>query len=129
MTFEPEMTPSPCLRNLSSAGRVEIFDASRRRVLHGELEPVGSAIGATLKSAQLTGANRNAVGKEVEVTRRGDGLLVQELEIDVNGLASEGLFSVLIDGEPAGVFRTDLSGGAELEHYGRVNDLPTRSGD
>jgi hypothetical protein len=51
------------------------------------------------------------------------------LEIDVDGLARNAIFSVLVDGVETGVFQTNAYGGAELERYGRVTELSARAAD
>lgn len=58
-----------------------------------------------------------------------DGALVQELEIDVDGLRGHSEFFVIVDGVHAGILRTDGYGGGELERYGRVAELSARLGD
>lgn len=117
------------LRDLSGSTIVEILDATRRSVLRGELQHVETSSGEILKSAQLIGEDGNAVGKaEVEIVAQPNGARVQELEVDVDGLAVNAPFIVLVDGEPAGGFWTDAHGGAELERYGRIAPV-VRSSD
>ena len=65
---------------------------------------------------------------EIELTRHGNGILVQEFEVDVAGLSTGALVRVLVDGERVGAFRTDSRGTAEFEQYGRVAGRSAKSG-
>jgi hypothetical protein len=118
------------LRNLSTATRIEIHDRASQRVLFGEFRPhpLGASTEA-VQSAPLMASVGDAVGRaEIELVRHPNGALVQELEVDVAGLVANASFDVTIDGEWIGTFQTDHSGIAELEQFGRVNDVP-KSGD
>jgi hypothetical protein len=109
------------LADLSGAASVEILDASNRPMLHGLFQVYPAQTADLLKAAQLVASEGVAVGKvEIELVRHPNGVLVQELEVDVDGLPGEAVFSVVIDGTAAGGFRTDISGAAEFERYGRV---------
>lgn len=116
------------LRNLSMAAAIEIRDASSRRVMRGEFQELVTQTADRRRAAQLLSDDESSVGKaEVEVTRLANGVLVQELEVDVDGLARNATYSVLVDGVVTGVFRTNPFGGAELERYGRVPELSARA--
>jgi hypothetical protein len=129
-TVEPAATSREKWRDLSGASIVEIMDGSRRSVLRGELQLVSTAQGDVLKSAQLVSDEGEAVGKaEIELVRQSNGVLVQELEVDVDGLPGDSLFTLQVDGQATGRFRTDSRGGAELEQYGRVQMTTVRAGD
>jgi hypothetical protein len=118
------------LRNLSTASVIEIRDVSRRNVLRGEFRVQSTLHADQLRVARLISDDDTGVGvAEIELTRHPNGVLVQELEIDVDGLRDHAEFSVVVDGVPAGTFRTDGYGGGELERYGRVAELSARLGD
>jgi hypothetical protein len=126
---DPGPATSWRLRNLSTASVIEIRDISRRSVLRGEFRVHATSYADQLKVARLISDDDAGVGvAEIELTRHPNGVLVQELEIDVDGLREHADFSVLVDGVPAGTFRTDSAGGGELERYGRVAELSARLG-
>lgn len=129
-SVEPTEARRERWRDLSMASVVEVRDGSRS-VLRGELQQSLATPGTRdlLKVAQLTSDEDDAVGKaEIELVRQANGVLVQELEVDVDGLASHALYTVYVDGRAAGAFRTNGRGGAELEQYGRVHPMMAARG-
>jgi hypothetical protein len=118
------------LGNLSSSAVVEIRDVSSSRVLSGQFLPRASAVHETLRVALLVAGTGSAVGSaEIELNRHPNGTLVQEVEIDVEGLAPNAVYDVVVDGLAIGALSTDGRGAAEFERFGRVGDVPVRSGD
>lgn len=113
------------VRNLSNAGRIEIRDRAKQRVLYGEFRSTAPATSTDVAhAAQLMAASGDAVGRaEIELAHHPNGALVQELEVDVAGLLANAIFDVAIDGEWIGAFMTDRDGNAELERFGRVGEL------
>ena len=82
------------------------------------------------KSGQLVAMAGDAVGKaEIEVTRQSSGDLVQEIEIDIGGLAADTHFEVFVDGARVGAIRTDAHGAGELEHYGKIRSAASQASD
>jgi hypothetical protein len=127
---KPNAGPSQRLRNLSQASIVEVRDGLGRGVLRGHFQARAAQPGDELRAAHLVSDNDLTVGKaEIELTRHPNGALVQELEVDVNGLDRDSLFTVVVDGVTSGTFRTDPFGGGELELYGRVPDVRARTAD
>jgi len=117
-------------RNLSDAVVIEIHDGVSQRVLRGEFRAQASVSGSVIRAATLAGENDNAVGTaEIELSRHPSGALVQELEVDVDGLTSNASFDVLIDGQRVGAFDTDPRGAAELERFGRVAEARVKAAD
>ena len=87
-------------------------------MLRGELRSFTAVTSYLLKAAPLMSPEGDAVGHaEIELTRHGNGILVQEFEVDVAGLSTGALVRVLVDGERVGAFRTDSRGTAEFEQY------------
>jgi hypothetical protein len=112
------------LNDLSAARTVEIRDDVERTVLRGDMQPVPSLAGQILKASQLVAMAGDAVGKaEVELTRQANGDLVQEVEIDIAGLAADAHFAVFVDGARVGAIRTDAHGAGEMEHYGKIRSI------
>lgn len=107
--------------DLSSASVVEIRDVSRRPLLEGRFELSSTTSASVLKTAQLLAEEGEGVGKvEIELVRHPNGAMVQELEVDVDGLPTQAAFAVLVDGVHTGWLRTDALGAGEFERYGRV---------
>jgi hypothetical protein len=127
---DPVETTPERLRNLSTASVIEIRDVLSRSVLRGEFQGRSTPHAEQLKIARLVSDDDAGVGvAEIELTRHPNGALVQELEIDVDGLRGHSEFFVIVDGVHAGILRTDGYGGGELERYGRVAELSARLGD
>src|SRR5262245_18142912 len=77
----------PPLRSLANAIRIEIHDRSTQRVLYGEFRSQPGTSSESAQSAQLMASLGDAVGRaEIELVRHPNGVLVQELEVDVAGL-------------------------------------------
>jgi hypothetical protein len=120
----------PRIGNLSSALVVEIHDRASRRVLYGEFRPYASAVHEAVRVAPLMAFQGEAVGSaEIELIRHPNGTLVQELEIDVEGLSPHHVFDVVVDGQRVGPLSTDSRGAAEFERFGRVAEAAVRTGD
>jgi hypothetical protein len=121
--------PEPRIGNLSSALVVEIHDRASRRVLYGEFRPVASTVHEAARSAPLMAVEGEAVGSaEIELVRHPNGTLVQELEIDVEGLSPYRDFDVVVDGQRVGPLSTDGRGAGEFERFGRVAEVAARVG-
>ena len=119
---------TPRLNDLSAAKTVEIRDDVERTVLRGDMQPVVSITGQILKAGQLVATVGDAVGKaEFEVTRQANGDLVQEVEIDIGGLAADTHFAVFVDGARVGAIRTDTQGAGEMEHYGKIKSAASQA--
>lgn len=117
------------LDDLSAAKTVEIRDDVERTVLRGDMQPLASLTGI-LKAGQLVASAGDAVGKaEIELTRQANGDLVQELEIDIGGLAADTHFAVFVDGAHVGAIRTDAHGAGEMEHYGKIKSAASQTTD
>jgi hypothetical protein len=118
------------LHNLSTSTTIQIRDRARREVLRGEFRQLASTTSDLLKVGHLLSSHGSAIGSaEVELTRYGNGVLVQEFEIDVDGLTANAAFDVLVDGRTVATFVTDADGAAEMDRFGRVPDTLARSGD
>jgi hypothetical protein len=120
----------PRLNDLSAAKTVEIRDDVERTVLRGDMQPIASVTGQILKAGQLVAMTGDAVGKaELELTRQANGDLVQEVEIDIGGLAADAHFAVFVDGARVGAIRTDRDGAGEMEHYGKLKSAVSHAMD
>jgi hypothetical protein len=123
-------TPTTSIGNLSGSLVVEVRDVSRSQVLSGQFAPRTSTVHDALRVALLVGGTGSAVGNaEIELNRHPNGVLVQELEIVVEGLSPHAAYQVVVDGQAIGVLNTDGRGAAEFERFGAVPDVPVRSGD
>lgn len=121
---------APGFVNLSASAVVEIRDLSSALVLHGQFAPRPSDVHEALRVALLVAASGSAVGTaEIEQNRHPNGTLLQEVEIDVEGLPPGSAYQVVVDGRPIGSLQTDSRGAAEFERFGAVAGVPLRSGD
>ena len=105
------------LRHLSEAHIVEIRNADGQAVLSGEFRSRTDAAGNVEKDAALLDARGHQVIGEIELEfpdkRRIDRR--PELEVDVMGLPRNQPFTIVVDNQPVGIFRTDDRGSADLE--------------
>ena len=109
------------LTDLSRTRVVEIHDAHGRVTLSGQLETL-SAGGDQLRRNAVLSSSGFAIGlAEIELTRHRDGTVTQELEVDMDDLPPGVMFTVILDGRPAGTLLTDSDGAAELDRYGRAH--------
>jgi hypothetical protein len=123
-------TAAQDVSNLSGSTVVEIRDLSNSRVLSGHFVSRASTVHETLRVALLVAGAGSAVGSaEIELNRHPNGVLLQELEIDVEGLSPNAPYDIVVDGHAIGVLSTDGRGAAEFERLGAVADAPVRSGD
>jgi hypothetical protein len=105
------------LGHLSEAHIVEIRDAGGQAVLSGEFRSRTDAAGNVEKDAALLDARGHQVLGEIELEFPDKKRIDRrpELEVDVMGLPPSQLFTVVVDNQPVGIFRTDDRGSADLE--------------
>jgi hypothetical protein len=108
----------PTLTDLAAAKVVEVKDAGGQVVLSGSFTK-SSDVGGELEHTAIlnsTGVDADAKGvAETEVSKKNDGFIEQELEVKVEGLAAQAVFTLFIDGQEVASFTTDARGEAELE--------------
>lgn len=106
------------LDNLAAIKLVEIKEAGGQTILSGSFTMVTKKNRDIEGEAALaaTGVDLDAAGKaEVEVSKKRDGSLGKEFEVEVRNLAPNASFNLFVDGQQVAVFMTDQRGALELE--------------
>ncbi len=111
------------LENLEQSKLVEIKDESGQVILSGSFivstEPDGDIEGV----ARLVAKGGDAFGDaELEVSKKQDGSVTKEFEVDVKKLKPATTFNVFVDGQQVSSLRTNARGSAELE----LSNRPTK---
>lgn len=110
------------LDDLAAVRLIEVKDAGGQIVLSGSFtvktKPNGDSEGNATLAA--TGVDADATGEsEFEVSKKRDGSVGKELEVEVHNLAPGASFSLFVDGQQVAVFKTDPRGRADLEMSNR----------
>jgi hypothetical protein len=105
------------LGHLSEAHIVEVRDAGGQAVLSGEFRSRTDAAGNVEKDAALLNARGLQVIGEIELEFPDKARIDRrpELEVDVMGLPPNQPFTIVVDNQPVGIFRTDDRGSVDLE--------------
>jgi hypothetical protein len=105
--------------DFSDASTVELRDAGGQVVLRGQFaDAVEDDDGERERYAAMgpAGGDPDAAGEaEVEVNRREDGTLEQEVEVAVRNVDANSRLTIAIDGVEVGVVTADERGRGELE--------------
>jgi hypothetical protein len=104
------------LQNLAESKVIEVRDAAGQVVLNGTFATTADSKSEIERTATLSGANSRAKGKaEIELVQQGSAITKQELEFQVEGLASSTSFRLFVDGNDVASFTTSGSGKAQLK--------------
>jgi hypothetical protein len=103
--------------DLTTASVVEVRNDSGAVVLRGEFGEATVSGNETERHAELKAAGPVASAKgtaEIEIVRSSNRT-ERELELDVEGLPAGATYSILLDNQSVGNFRSDPRGTAEVE--------------
>jgi len=109
------------VNNLAEASSIEIRDGNGQTAMSGSFAVSKEKPDEIERKAILAGAGSYAQARgkaEIEVSKMKNGAMDQELEIEINGLATATEFKLFLDGQEIGAFTTDARGIAELEFNG-----------
>lgn len=114
----------PALNDLASIKTVEIKDAGGQVVLNGNFTTWTERDGDLKGKARLNSTNviANARGEaEFEVSRERNGFIEKDLDVEVDDLAADTTYNLIIDGRQITSFSTNRRGDAELEFNNRAS--------
>ncbi len=114
----------PALNDLASIKTVEIRDAGGQVVLNGNFTTWTERDGDLNGKALLNRANStaNARGEaDFEVSRERNGFIEKDLDVEVDDLAADTTYNLIIDGQQITSFSTNRRGDAELEFHNRAS--------
>ncbi len=106
------------LTDLAAVKVVEISDANGQTVLKGNFIESGNDLNEVERTAALVGegSSANARGKaSIEISKKKNGFMEKELEVETQNLAARSVFKVIVDGQEVASFTTNHTGKAELE--------------
>lgn len=116
-----EQLPSS-LENLEQSKLVEIKDETGNVVLSGSFAVSTEKDGDIEGVAKLVSAGGAVGNAELEVSKKQDGSVTKEIEIEVKKLKPATTFNVFVDGQQISSIRTNARGSAELE----LSNRPTK---
>lgn len=116
-----EQLPSS-LENLEHSKLVEIKDESGNVVMSGSFAVSTEKDGDIEGSATLASAGGAIGNAELEVSKKQDGSVTKEIEIEVKKLKPATTFNVFVDGQLVSSLRTNARGSAEIE----LSNRPTK---
>ncbi len=112
------------LNDLASIKTVEIRDAGGQVVLNGNFTTWTERDGDLNGEALLNRGNStaNARGEaDFEVSRERNGFIEKDLDVEVDDLAADTTYNLIIDGQQITSFSTNRRGDAELEFHNRAS--------
>jgi hypothetical protein len=112
-----EQLPSS-LENLERSKLVEVKDENGNVILSGSFTVSTEADGDIEGVATLTAVGVDTTPRgsaELEVSKKQDGTVTKEFEIEVRKLKPATTFKVLVDGQLVSTIRTNARGTAEVE--------------
>ena len=107
-------------RDLAFAKAIELKDGSGEVVASGTFGEAKEGAGREREHKAVLSGPGGATGEAEVETRTAEGQTVQELEIEVKGVAYGAALTVFVDGQELGSLIAGSGGEAEIEMFGPV---------
>ncbi len=107
-------------KDLAFASAIELKDDSGQVVASGTFGEAKEGAGRERERKAVLSGPRGATGEAEVETRTAEGQTMQELEIEVKGVAAGAALTVWVDGQEIGSLIAGSGGEAEIELFGPV---------
>jgi hypothetical protein len=107
-------------KDLSFVSAIELRDGSGQVVASGTFGEAKEGAGREREREAVLSGTGGATGEAEVETRTAEGQTMQELEIEVKGVASGAALTIWVDGERIGSLIAGSGGEAEIELFGPV---------